>query len=91
MNKSELIVALGEKTGLGKKEAEGVINAFTGIIEKELKSDGKVAISGFGTFEVTKRKEREGINPKTKEAIKIKASKAPKFKPAKSFKELINN
>ena len=89
MNKTELIAAIADKAGLSKKDAEAALNAFTEIVGKTLKKGDKVQLIGFGTFEVTKRAARTGINPRTGETIKIKASKAPKFKAGKALKDLV--
>ena len=89
MNKGELVVKLAEMTGLSKKDSESSINAFVEIIQNSLKSGEKVAIAGFGTFDVSSRKARTGRNPQTGEEIKIAASKNPKFKAGKSFKDMI--
>lgn len=90
MNKAELIEKISEATGLTKRDSEASANAFIETIQDSLKKGEKVAIAGFGTFDVSKRKERIGRNPKTGQEIKIEASKAPKFKPGKSFKEMLN-
>ena len=89
MNKTELVAAIAQKAEISKKDAEGVVAAFTEIVTKELKKGGKVQLVGFGTFEVTKRSARSGRNPQTGETMKIAASKAPKFKPGKAFKDAI--
>ncbi len=92
MNKTELVAAVAAQTGLTKKDTEATINAFTEVVEKELKKkDGKVQLIGFGTFEVKSRKARQGRNPqKPGEVVKIPASKAPVFKAGKAFKEAVN-
>ena len=92
MNKTELVAAVAAQTGLTKKDTEATVNAFTEVIEKELKKkDGKVQLIGFGTFEVKSRKARQGRNPqKPDEVVKIPASKAPVFKAGKAFKEAVN-
>lgn len=90
MNKSELIAAISESAGLSKKDAEAALKAFTEIVEAELKKGEKVQLVGFGTFEVSERAAREGRNPLTGEAMKIKASKSPKFKAGKALKDAIN-
>lgn len=88
MNKGELIDKVAEIAEISKKEADKAVTAFIDTIQEQLKKGDKVAIAGFGTFAVSERKEREGRNPQTGETIKIAASKAPKFKPGKSFKDL---
>ena len=90
MNKVELIEKIVETTGSTKKEVDQTISTMIDVIQQSLKNGEKVAIAGFGTFDVSSRKEREGRNPATGETIKIAASKSPKFKPGKSFKEMLN-
>ena len=90
MNKTELVAAMAEQAGISKKDAEKALKAFTDVVAAELKNGGKVQLVGFGTFEVAVRKERDGRNPKTKEAMKIAASKAPKFKAGKALKDMLN-
>ncbi len=93
MNKAELIEAMAKKSGLSKKDAEAGLNAFVDVVKAELsnkKSDRKVQLVGFGTFEVAERKARSGRNPATGESIKIKASKSPKFKAGKALKDAVN-
>ena len=90
MNKTELIAAMAEKTELTKKDAERALKAFVDVVTDELKQGEKVQLVGFGTFEVSERPERKGINPKTKATITIPASKAPKFKAGKALKETVN-
>ncbi|MBR5931808.1 MAG: HU family DNA-binding protein [Lachnospiraceae bacterium] len=90
MNKVELVEAMAKKTGLSKKDAEAALKAFIDTVEFEVKKGRKVQLVGFGTFEVSKRAARKGRNPQTGEAMKIKASKTPKFKPGKAFKDAVN-
>lgn len=90
MNKTELVAAIAEKSMLSKKDSEKALKAFIDVVTEELKKGEKVTLVGFGTFEVSERKERQGINPKTKEAITIAASKSPKFKAGASLKDVIN-
>ena len=90
MNKTELVAAIAENAGLTKKDSEKVLKAFVEVVTEELKKGEKVQLVGFGTFEVSERPEREGINPQTKETIKIAASKAPKFKAGKALKDAVN-
>ena len=74
MNKSELVSAIAEKSGLSKVDAKKALDATLDAISGEVKKGGKVVLVGFGTFSVSKRKARAGRNPKTGEAIKIKAT-----------------
>ena len=90
MNKTELIDAMASKTGLTKKNAELALNAFVESVSEELAKGEKVALVGFGTFEVSERAAREGRNPQTGETMKIAASKAPKFKAGKALKDAVN-
>jgi DNA-binding protein HU-beta len=90
MNKTELVAAIPEKTELSKKDSEKALKAFTEVVTSELVKGEKVQLVGFGTFEVAKRSAREGRNPQTGETIKIKASKAPKFKAGKALKDSVN-
>ena len=89
MNKTELIAAVAEKTGLTKKDAERVVSAAFDTITAELKAGEKVQISGFGIFEVKERDARVGRNPRTKEAFQIPAAKVPAFKASKTLKDAI--
>ena len=92
MNKTELVAAIADQAGLSKKDAEKALNAFTDTVKKELKKkDGKVQLVGFGTFDVAKRAAREGRNPQTGAKMKIKASKAPRFKAGKALKDAVNS
>ena len=87
MNKTELITAMAEKSGLTKKDSENALTALVESIEDALKSGDKVQLVGFGTFEV---KARKGINPQTKKPVEIAASKAPVFKAGKGLKDALN-
>ncbi len=90
MNKTELVTAMAEKAELSKKDAEKALTAFTNIVADTLVDGNRVAITGFGTFEVVERAARTGRNPQTGETIQIAASKSPKFKPAKALKNVVN-
>ena len=90
MNKAELVAAIAEKTELSKKDSEKALKAFIDVITEELTKGEKVQLVGFGTFEVVERAARTGRNPQTKTSITIEASKAPKFKPGKALKDIIN-
>ncbi len=90
MNKSELIERMADQAGISKTAAGAALDAATEAIKATLKKGGAVTLVGFGAFTVSKRAARTGRNPKTGEAITIKASKAPKFTPGKAFKEALN-
>ena len=89
MNKTELIAAVAEKTGLTKKDAERVVNATFETITAALAKGDKVAVSGFGNFEVKAREARVGRNPRTKETIQIPATRLPAFKASKALKDAV--
>ncbi|OOB80467.1 MAG: DNA-binding protein [Epulopiscium sp. Nuni2H_MBin003] len=91
MNKSELVSAMSEKAGLTKKDTEKALKAFEDVVMEELKNERKIQLVGFGTFEVSLRKERTGRNPKTNEEITIPESKVPKFKAGKALKDIVNS
>ena len=90
MNKTSLIDVMSEKMGSTKKAAGEAIDAFVDAIVEAVSAGEEVNIAGFGKFSVTEREEREGRNPATGETITIAASKAPKFKAGKNFKEAVN-
>ena len=90
MNKSELIAAMAAKTGETKKSAEANLNAFIEVVTEALVKADKVQLVGFGSFETRKKAARKGRNPRTKEEIKIPASKAPAFKAGKALKDMVN-
>ena len=90
MNKTELVKAMLEKTGDTKKTTEETLNAFISVITETLQNEDKVQLVGFGTFETRKRAARKGLNPQTKEEIKIPASIAPVFKAGKALKDIVN-
>ena len=89
MNKAELIAAVAEKTGLSKKDTEAVVSASLEVITDTLAQGEKVQLVGFGSFETKARAARIGRNPRTKEEIKIPASKVPVFKPGKALKDSV--
>ena len=90
MNRSELVNAMANETALSKKDVEKVLSSFINVVSNELENKGKVQLVGFGTFETRQRAARKGLNPQTKEEIKIPASKAPVFKAGKALKDLVN-
>ena len=90
MNKTELIAAMVEASGLTKKDCEVALAAFTGTVETAMKGGDKVQLVGFGSFEVKERPARVGRNPRTGETIKIPARKVAKFKPGKALQDSVN-
>ncbi|MCD7978112.1 MAG: HU family DNA-binding protein [Tannerellaceae bacterium] len=89
MNKTEFISAVAEKAGLSKVDAKKAVEAFVETVSTELKAGGKVALLGFGSFSVSEKAARKGINPKTKQPIDIPARKAVKFKAGAELSDLI--
>lgn len=87
MNKADLVSMIAAKSNLTKKDSESALNAFVETVQSALKKGEKIQLVGFGTFEVRNRAARSGINPRTKETIKIPASKAPVFKAGKALKD----
>ena len=89
MNKTELVAAIAEQTGLSKKDSEKAVNAFVDSVTGALKAKDKVQLVGFGTFETRERAGRIGRNPATGAEIKIAASTVPAFKAGKALKDAI--
>ena len=95
MNKAEMVERVSEKTGMSLRDTRVLVDAIfdpnptVGLIAAELLTGGKVAISGFGTFEARARKARIGRNPHTGEALDIPATVAPAFRAGKPLKETL--
>ncbi|HQP57797.1 MAG TPA: HU family DNA-binding protein, partial [Petrotogaceae bacterium] len=81
MNKKELVDVLSEKVGFSKKDTMEFVDSFIELVSDKLAEGEDVKLVGFGTFTVSSRKARKGVNPQTKKEIKIPARKVPKFKP----------
>ncbi len=90
MNKNEFIDRVAEMAGINKAEATRTVDSVFDAITDALRKGDDVRIVGFGTFSATRRKEREGRNPRTGETIKIAASVHPKFAPGKGLKDALN-
>lgn len=90
MNKTELIDHIAGSADISKAAATRALDSVIGAVTTTLKKNGTVTLVGFGTFSVGKRAARTGRNPRTGEAIKIKAAKVPKFKPGKALKDAVN-
>lgn len=90
MNKTELIAAMAEATGMTKKDSEKALNAAVESITAALVKGDKVQVSGFGTFEIKEREAHMGHNPQTGEAMEIAASRVPSFKASKTLKDTVN-
>lgn len=89
VTKKDLVDVVAAKAELSKKDASEAVNAFLEAIQTSLKEEGKVTLTGFGTFEVRERAARTGRNPRTGETLKIKASKVPAFKAGKELKDAV--
>ena len=87
MTKAELGARIASKSNLTKKDSESALNAFIESVTETMKKGDKISLVGFGTFETRKRAERTGVNPRTKETIKIPATTVPAFKAGKALKE----
>jgi DNA-binding protein HU-beta len=90
MNKSQLVDAVASDSGLSKADSARAIDSVIAAVTKSLKKGDDVSITGFGKFSVVKRAARQGVNPRTGERVKIKASKAPKFTAGAGLKQAIS-
>ena len=90
MNKAELIDSVAQASDISKAAATRAVDAVLDNITGALKKDEQVTLVGFGTFTVRDREARTGRNPQTGEAIQIKASRVPGFKPGKALKDAVN-
>ena len=90
MNKTQLIEHIAATTDLSKAAAGRVLSTVLESVSKTLKKGGTVSLTGFGSFSVAKRKARVGRNPKTGDALKIKAAKVPQFRPSKGLRDALN-
>ena len=89
LTKADLADLLFEQVGLNKREAKDMVEAFFEEVRTALETGDSVKLSGFGNFELRKKSERPGRNPKTGEEIAIKAATTPKFKPGKGLKDAL--
>jgi DNA-binding protein HU-beta len=90
MNKSQLVEEIASDSGLSKADSARAIDSLVATVNKALKKGEEVSITGFGKFSVVKRAARQGVNPRTGERVKIKASKAPKFSPGAGLKQAVS-
>ena len=90
MNKSDVIDRVAGDAGVGRQQAENVLDAFFDTVRSATKGGDRVAWPGFGSFTTTQRKARTGRNPRTGEAVKIPATKAVKFSPSSALKDYLN-
>lgn len=91
MNKSQLIDAIAEKAELSKADAKKAVEAFVSTVEDTLKAGDKLALVGFGSFSISERSARTGINPQTKAAIQIPAKNVVKFKAGAELSAVVNS
>ncbi len=89
MKKSDVVAAVASKTGLSKKDSDAALQAILDTITDTLQKGDSVVFTGFGSFGVSERKARDGVNPSTGEKIKIPATTVPKFKAGKSLKDAV--
>jgi DNA-binding protein HU-beta len=89
MTKAELIASIGKESKISKASAEKAVNAFTNAVTKALKKGDKLALTGFGTFSVAKRRARTGRNPQTGKEIKIPSTRVAKFKAGNLLKNAV--
>jgi DNA-binding protein HU-beta len=89
MNKTQLIDAVASDSGLSKADSSRAIESLLDTVTKALRKGDEVSITGFGKFSVVKRAARMGVNPRTGDRVKIKASKAPKFSAGASLKQAV--
>ncbi|MCW3068302.1 MAG: family DNA-binding protein [Solirubrobacterales bacterium] len=89
MNKSQLITAVAADSGLTKVDSARAIDSLLDTVTRTLKKGDEVSITGFGKFSVVNRAARQGVNPRTGERVKIKASKAPKFSAGATLKQAV--
>lgn len=91
MIKPDLVQTIANKTRMPKKQIELVVDTMIEVVQQEVAEGEKVMVSGFGTFYSSYRKPRNGINPVTKESIKIDGMYLPKFKPGEVFKRSLSS
>jgi DNA-binding protein HU-beta len=89
MQKTDFVKSVADRANVSQKEAKQVVDAALDIITESLKGGEKVTLTGFGTFEVRQRQEREGVNPQTRQKIKIAATKTPGFSASSTLKEAV--
>jgi len=90
MTKAELVGRIAEEAAITKKAAAAALQALIGAVQDTLKKkDGTIRISDLGTFKVSQRKARTGVNPQTQKKMKIPAMKVPRFAAAKALKEIV--
>ncbi len=89
MTRDNLIEQMASKAGVTKTDADGVLRAFTDVVTSALSKGDSVGLVGFGTFQISKRAARQGVNPRTGEKLQIPAMNVPKFKSGKALKDAV--
>jgi DNA-binding protein HU-beta len=89
MNKSDLVLEVASRTGLEKRDVSRVVNAVLDTVRQEVARGGRVTLADFGTFEPQQRAARTGRNPHTGEAVKIRATVRPSFRPGNAFRRAV--
>ena len=89
MTKQDLVAHLANKAGVTKKQAGVMLESFMDSVMAALKKGDSLTLTGFGTFKVSKRAARQGVNPRTRQKISIPAMKVPAFKAGKKFREVV--
>ena len=89
MQKTQFITEVAERAGVSKKQAKQIVDTALTIIAEQLQQGERVVLTGFGTFEVRERRERQGVNPQTKAPMTINATRTPGFSASNSFKGVI--
>ena len=90
MNKADMVEHIAKTADISKAAAGRALDALVSAVRTTLKKNGTVTLVGFGTFSVSKRKQRTGRNPRTNQPIRIPAAKVAKFKPGKALKDAVN-
>jgi DNA-binding protein HU-beta len=90
MTKAELVARIAEDSTITQAQANKALQSFIAAVSEEIKGSGSINVNGLGTFSVSERAARSGINPRTREPIKIPSSKSVKFKCAKALKDALN-
>lgn len=91
MNKTELVAEISKTADITQAQAGAALSAFINIVGDELKNGGRVQLMGFGTFETRTRAARDGVNPKTGEAMKIAETVVPAFKAGAQLKSTVRS
>jgi DNA-binding protein HU-beta len=90
VTKSDLVSHIAKEAGITKKAAAAALDAFVGAVHASLKKKtGSIRVSGLGTFKVSQRKARAGVNPQTQKKVKIPAMKVPRFSASKTLRETV--